>query len=69
MTRRQNDSTNWGGVRPNSGRKPDYDEPCTQQAYYLPTRLINKLRNKAKASGTSASKMLAKLLQRMKGDQ
>ena len=66
MTRRPTDSENWGGVRPNSGRTPDYDEPCTQQAYYLPVRLIEKLRCKAKAGGTSASKVLARMLQRMK---
>ena len=67
MTRRSTDSDNWGGARePKGGRQPAFDEPADVLRITLPKRLINKLRDKAKATGTSASKILAKMLERMK---
>ncbi len=55
-----------GGAREGSGRPVEYDEPTKMQAYYLPVRLVKKLRNRAKAIGTSPSKLLVKMLGRMR---
>lgn len=66
MARRANDSKNWGGLRePKGGREPMFDEPTDVLRITLPKRLIRKLRNKAKASGTSSGKLLVKILERM----
>lgn len=55
-----------GGAREGAGRKAEYDEPIRKQIYYLPLRLVKKLRDKARAIGTSPSKLLVKMLGRMK---
>ena len=65
MSRRQTDSDNWGGPRENSGPGPLFDEPYEMLRTTLPTRLIKKLRQKAKAGGGSVPKLLAKMLERM----
>ncbi len=57
-----------GGAREGAGRKREYFEPTKMQAYHLPVRLVEKLRTKARALGTSPSKLLVKMLERMKGD-
>lgn len=66
MTRRSTDSEDWGGSREGGGRPPAFDEPSDVLRITLPTRLIGKLRHKAKADGTPASKLLAKMLELMK---
>ncbi len=66
MTRRSTDSKNWGGARENSGPAPLFEEPYEVLRITLPTRLIKKLRQKAK--NRSAAKLLARMLERMTAD-
>jgi len=55
MARRKTDSKNWGGRRPNSGKRSQYGEPLVPLVVQVPGTWMAELRRRAEANDTSVS--------------